>query len=253
MASLHSLCATAHCGAIPWARVRGSVRPSSMRMTAATTQSPQTFTAEAELGLGRCPVAHPPRNNAATDQLHAQAHAHCSTTSVMCASISASYLVLVAQCMPRPHQGPVLRTKVFRTKVSVAGKRNFSAGRNGPKRPRSSRHGARETKPAHGTPPTRGYSPATGKSPLERECVVGLTEVEVSRQIKALAHRCVRNCPIERHRGISMLDAPCRRRNQLTTWSKLRMEAASRLAPYQSPKLGVVMTQPTSEQDRQRK
>ena len=25
-----------------------------------------------------------------------------------------------------------------------------------------------------------------------------------------------------------MLDAPCRRRNQLTTWSKLRMEAASR-------------------------
>ena len=47
-----------------------------------------------------------------------------------------------------------------------------------------------------------------------------------------------------------MLDAPCRRRNQLTTWSKLRMEAASRLAPYQSPKLGVVMIQPTSEQDR---
>ena len=47
-----------------------------------------------------------------------------------------------------------------------------------------------------------------------------------------------------------MLDAPCRRRNQLTTWSKLRMEAASRLAPYQSPKLGVVMIQPPSEQDR---
>jgi hypothetical protein len=35
---------------------------------------------------------------------------------------------------------------------------------NGPKRPRSSRHGARETKPAHGTPPTRGYSRATGKA-----------------------------------------------------------------------------------------
>ena len=66
MASLHSLCATAHCGAIPWARLRGSVRPSSMRMTAATTQSPQTFSAEAALGLGRCPVAQPPRNNAAT-------------------------------------------------------------------------------------------------------------------------------------------------------------------------------------------
>jgi hypothetical protein len=28
------------------------------------------------------------------------------------------------------------------------------------------------------------------------------------------------------------------------------MEAASRLAPYQSPKLGVVMIQPPSEQDR---
>ena len=66
MASLHSLCATAHCGAIPWARLRRSVRPSSMRMTAATTQSPQTFSAEAAPGLGRCPVAQPPRNNAAT-------------------------------------------------------------------------------------------------------------------------------------------------------------------------------------------
>ena len=38
--------------------------------------------------------------------------------------------------------------------------------------------------------------------------------------------------------------------DEVEKWSKLRMEAASRLAPYQSPKLGVVMIQPTSEQDR---
>ena len=38
--------------------------------------------------------------------------------------------------------------------------------------------------------------------------------------------------------------------DEVEKWSKLRMEAASRLAPYQSPKLGVVMIQPPSEQDR---
>jgi hypothetical protein len=37
--------------------------------------------------------------------------------------------------------------------------------------------------------------------------------------------------------------------DEVEKWSKLRMEAASRLAPYQSPKLGVVMIQPTPEQD----
>ena len=38
--------------------------------------------------------------------------------------------------------------------------------------------------------------------------------------------------------------------DELEEWSKLRMESSSRLAPYQSPKLGVVMIQPTPEQDR---
>ena len=38
--------------------------------------------------------------------------------------------------------------------------------------------------------------------------------------------------------------------DEVEKWSKLRIEAASRLAPYQSPKLGVVMIQPPSEQDR---
>jgi hypothetical protein len=38
--------------------------------------------------------------------------------------------------------------------------------------------------------------------------------------------------------------------DEVEKWSKLRMEAASRLAPYQSPKLGVVMIEPPSEQDR---
>ena len=145
----------------------------------------------------------------------------------------------------------VFEPSLRQTKVSVAGKWDFQGrdkdaenGFGGSGTPLQRQNLATKN------PANSGYSRKIWKSRLAGECVVGLREVEVSRQIKALAHRCVRNCPIERHRGISMLDAPCRRRNQLTTWSKLRMEAASRLAPYQSPKLGAVMIQPTSEQDR---
>jgi GAF domain-containing protein len=45
----------------------------------------------------------------------------------------------------------------FRTQVCVAGKRNFRPETNAPKRRRSSRHGARETKPTHRTSRCNSY------------------------------------------------------------------------------------------------